>query len=599
MEGTQFGKYRLIDLLARGGMGEVWRAYDTDIRRTIAIKMLSAEISQDRSFQERFRREVRAAMQVDSGHVIPIHNYGEIDGHLFAEMKLIKGRDLYSVLQRGPLPPGRAVYIIEQIAEALHATHRERLLHRDIKPSNILLDDDDFAYLIDFGVARAADDLRLTQANMVVGTIYYMAPERLGADDRPVDARSDIYSLTCVLYECLTGRYPFGGDNMEQQITSHLVTPPPRPSTIHPSLAGFDTVIARGMAKHPDGRYSDAMELARAARSAVNIPAGRSPSPASSRPADPASPRRRKHQTDSRTTVLPTPPRRPWWRRKVTVISAVAALTVAAVVTAAGLTINHQRLEAKELSQMELPFTGLRSPQGVSVDLSGTVYVADTMHDRVLALWAGAASPTVLPFTGLNFPTGVTADNSGTVYVTDAGNKRVVALLAGSATQTELPFTGLAYPTGVTVDSSRTVYVTDTEQNQVVALDANSTRQYVLPFTGLHAPTGVVVDDRATVYVADGGNNRVVGLPTASDNTQFVLPFTDLKEPGGVTVDNNGAVYVTDSKNNRVLKLAVGAIKQTELPFTGLHYPWGLAVNNLGTVYVAGQGNRVLELQRR
>ncbi len=656
LEGTQFGKYRLITLQGRGGMGEVWLAYDTVIRRTVAIKMLGAEISRDTSFQERFRREAHAATLVDSPHVIPIHNYGEINGHLFVDMKLVKGRDLASVLQQGPLPPARAVYIVEQIAKALYATHQVDLLHRDIKPSNILLDDDDFAYLIDFGIARAADDLHLTAVNTVVGTVQYMSPERFDTDGRPVDARSDIYSLACVLYECLTGEYPFPGDSMEQQIRSHLITPPPRPSLNNPRLpAGFDVVIARGMAKNPEDRYPNALEFARAVREALSTPVStpqsyayaqqsnpvgypiRNPNsaPASIPPQSipqqsmprhsvppqsvprhsvppqsvprhsvppqsvpPQSVPQHSVPSFSSPTSAPQAPAQPWWRRKVTIVSAAAALTLGVIGTAAGLAVGHQGGGGGGGGEVILPFPGLRAPQGVSVDLGGTVYVADTMHDRVLALPAGATAPATLPFTGLNFPTGVTADNSGNVYVTDAGNKRVVVLPAGSTKQTELPFTGLGNPTGVTVDGSRTVYVTDTENNRVVALDAHSKNQTVLPFTGLNAPTGVVVDDKGTVYVADGGNNRVLALP-ANLGTQSELPFTGLKDPGGVTVDNKGNVYVTDSGNNRVLKLPVGSNKQIQLDFTGLSTPWGLAVDNLDTVYVSGHSNKVRSLPQR
>ena len=222
MEGTSFGKYRLIELLGRGGMGEVWRAYDTLTERVVALKILGAEISNDEVFQQRFRREAHAAARLSSPHLIPIHTYGEIYGRLFVDMRLIEGRDLQSVLSRGPLPPVRAVHIIEQVAKALDAAHRGGLLHRDVKPSNILLDADDFAYLIDFGIARAAGDLALTAAGDVIGTCHYMAPERLSTEQ--VDARSDIYSLTCVLYECLTAQYPFPGDTLHNRspITSQL-----------------------------------------------------------------------------------------------------------------------------------------------------------------------------------------------------------------------------------------------------------------------------------------------------------------------------------------------------------------------------------------
>jgi serine/threonine-protein kinase len=140
---------------------------------------LPAEISRDDVFQQRFRREAHAAARLNSPHVVPIHTHGEIDGRLFVDMRLIEGPDLLSVLRTGPLRPARAVHIIEQVAKALHAAHRVGLLHRDVKPSNVLLDDEDFAYLIDFGLARAAGERGLTTVDNVIGTFHYMAPERI------------------------------------------------------------------------------------------------------------------------------------------------------------------------------------------------------------------------------------------------------------------------------------------------------------------------------------------------------------------------------------------------------------------------------------
>ena len=162
MEGTPFGRYRLIELLGRGGMGEVWRAHDTDTDRIVAIKLLPPHLAND-AFRRRFRREAHAAARLNNPHVIPIHHYGEIDGRLYVDMRLVEGRDLHSVLGDGPLEPARAVRIIEQVAKALHAAHKVGLVHRDVKPSNILLDEDDFAYLIDFGIARATDETRMTK----------------------------------------------------------------------------------------------------------------------------------------------------------------------------------------------------------------------------------------------------------------------------------------------------------------------------------------------------------------------------------------------------------------------------------------------------
>ena len=271
MDGTLFGRYRLVELLGRGGMGEVWRAHDTATNRTVAIKLLPPHLAADDTFVRRFRREAEAAAQLNNPHIIPIHTYGAIDGRLYVDMRLIEGRDLQTVLADGQLEPARAVSIIEQVAKALHAAHRVGLVHRDVKPSNILLDEDDFAYLIDFGIARGAEETRMTGTGSVIGSWQYLSPERLQAGQ--VDARSDIYALACVLYECLTGCTPYPGDSVEQQVTAHLTAPPPRPSSTDPRVpAAFDTVIATGMAKMPDQRYATTVELANAARDAITTP---------------------------------------------------------------------------------------------------------------------------------------------------------------------------------------------------------------------------------------------------------------------------------------------------------------------------------------
>jgi hypothetical protein len=265
---VEFGRYRLLSLLGEGGMGQVWRAFDTVTERIVALKLLPTQYADDAIFQERFRREARSAAALDEPHVVPIHDFGEIDGRLFVTMRLIKGRDLHGILSGGPIDATRAVGIIDQVGEALHSAHQVGLIHRDVKPSNILVSDNDFAYLIDFGIARAAGQTGLTSTSAVIGTWAYMAPERFTAGQ--TDARADIYALACVLYECLTGNKPFGGDSVEQQIGGHLALPPPRASDHRTDVpAELDAVIAQGMAKNPDERYATTREMAHAARAAL------------------------------------------------------------------------------------------------------------------------------------------------------------------------------------------------------------------------------------------------------------------------------------------------------------------------------------------
>ena len=272
MDATPFGHYQLHELLGRGGMGEVYRAYDTRTDRVVALKVLPPHLAEDGVFQQRFRRESQAAASLTDPHVVPIHGYGEIDGRLYLDMRLIDGKTLADILveRQGPIDTALAVKVVEQVGTALDAAHQANLIHRDVKPSNILITEREFVYLIDFGLARTAGEKGMTTAGNTLGTLAYMAPERFDAGQS--DPRSDVYALACVLYESLTGSRPYPADSLEQQIAGHMVQPPPRPSSFDPQLAAFDDVIAKGMAKKPGQRYQTGAELAAAARRASNAP---------------------------------------------------------------------------------------------------------------------------------------------------------------------------------------------------------------------------------------------------------------------------------------------------------------------------------------
>ncbi|WP_435592693.1 serine/threonine-protein kinase [Nocardia sp. bgisy118] len=274
--GGSFGNYHLERLLGRGGMGEVWLARDRG-GANVALKVLSTTYSADPAYQRRFEREARLGVQLRNPHIVPIRNFGAVEGHLFLEMAYIEGVDLATRLRSGALAPDRAVEVIAQAAEALDAAHAAGLVHRDVKPANILEHTSGFVYLIDFGIARGADGTAITGTGQVVGTLQYMAPERF---DGTLDARSDIYSLACVLYETLTGRLPYGDGNPAQQMRAHLVSTPPQASRAAAGVpAALDAVIARGMAKDPRDRYATAGEFAAAAREALGLPAPARPPP--------------------------------------------------------------------------------------------------------------------------------------------------------------------------------------------------------------------------------------------------------------------------------------------------------------------------------
>ncbi|WP_083041984.1 serine/threonine-protein kinase [Mycobacterium asiaticum] len=267
--GTTFGKYTITGVLGKGGMGEVYEAYDNQIGRTVALKIIKGQYANDRKFRTRFERESHAAATLQEPHVIPIHGFGEIDGSLFIDMRLVRGNDLEALLVRAPLEPARAVAIVTQIAAALDAAHADGLVHRDVKPQNILVTPADFAYLVDFGIAEVVgENTRLTAANMRVGSWAYMAPERF--TDSDITPAADVYSLACVLYEALTGQPPFPAQTQGGLVAAHLSAPPPRPSLTNRRVPpALDEVIARGMAKEPDDRYGSAGAFGRAAERAL------------------------------------------------------------------------------------------------------------------------------------------------------------------------------------------------------------------------------------------------------------------------------------------------------------------------------------------
>ena len=288
MASERFGPYEIEAQLGRGGMGEVHRAVDLRKGRTVALKRLPADLAGDPTLEARFRREAEVAARLTDPHVIPIHDYGVIQGRLFLDMRLVQGIDLGDVIRGGPIDPRRAVAILGQVAGALDAAHRDGLVHRDVKPSNVLLVGDpgdatgeDFVYLIDFGIATGSmiGGARLTTGQGAIGTAAYMAPERFDGG-REDDPRVDVYALGCVFYEMLTGQVPFDGTSYATIINAHLNTPPPAPSRLAPLPPGLDAVVARALAKDPAQRFARAGELAEAARRAIQATPAPGPPPA-------------------------------------------------------------------------------------------------------------------------------------------------------------------------------------------------------------------------------------------------------------------------------------------------------------------------------
>ncbi|MFE9145625.1 serine/threonine-protein kinase [Streptomyces tubercidicus] len=285
------GRYRLLDTIGRGGMGEVWRARDESLGRQVAVKCLKPlgprhEPSFLQVLRERFRREARVAAALQHRGITVVHDFGEDDGTLFIVMELLSGRNLSQLVddnRRQPLPVPDVIEIAEQVTAALAYTHEQAVVHRDLKPANIVRTADGTVKICDFGIARLGHDIgftaRLTGTGIAMGSPHYMSPEQIGAHG--VDHRSDLYSLGCVLYEIATGVPPFDLGDAWAVLVGHRDLAPAAPRTLRPDLPeAYERIMLELLAKDPDDRPRDADELGKRLADARHPQTGRATLPA-------------------------------------------------------------------------------------------------------------------------------------------------------------------------------------------------------------------------------------------------------------------------------------------------------------------------------
>jgi len=311
-------RYRLDSRIATGGMGEVWRARDTRLGRTVAVKLLKDEYADDATFRTRFTSEAQHAAALHHPGVAAVYDYGGGDATApYLVMELVDGEPLSALISPGrPMDPDVVRDLMAQAADAIGAAHAAGIVHRDVKPANLLVTPDRRVKITDFGIARAAEGMALTQTGQVMGTPQYLSPEQ--AQGGTATPASDVYSLGVVAFECLAGRRPFVGETPVATALAHLREPVPElPAEVPSDLA---TVVRRAMAKDPAERFTDASALAAAFRApgTVALPA------TAMAPAAPA--------TQVMTGTAPVPPPREKKRRSIPWLWILLALAVLAAI---------------------------------------------------------------------------------------------------------------------------------------------------------------------------------------------------------------------------------------------------------------------------
>ncbi|GAB3554508.1 serine/threonine-protein kinase [Actinopolyspora lacussalsi] len=271
LTGRRLGHYKIDGVLGRGGMSVMYRATDVRLGRKVALKVMGEHITGDGEFRERFVDEARNTSAIDHANIVPLYDFGEVDGMLYIAMRLVDGSDLASLISEGPIAPNRAVELLGQVAEALDTLHEQGLVHLDLKPANVLVTSreasHEHVYLADFGLTRRGATGHRTSTGDFLGSPTYAAPEHLRGES--VDGRTDLYALACMLFACLTGGAPYKGE-VQEIIQGHLQLDPPRVTSRVALPPAIDDVLRRGMGKTPEQRYGNCKELVAATRNALS-----------------------------------------------------------------------------------------------------------------------------------------------------------------------------------------------------------------------------------------------------------------------------------------------------------------------------------------
>ena len=335
--GTEFAGHRIEEVIGRGGVSVVYLAEHMRLGRKVALKVLAPHLAEDEAFRERFIRESRMAAAMDHPNIVTVYDAGEVEDNLFISMRYVDGSDLGRLLRaEGALEVSRMILLLSQVASALDAAHGQGLVHRDVKPANVLVENHgglERAYLADFGISkRSTTGSGLTRTGQFVGTVDYVAPEQISGE--PIDGRTDVYSLGCVLFQCVAGRVPFPGDTEVATIYRQLNDDPPSLEGFLETSEGIDGVIARALSKSKEDRYATCISLIEAARTSL---AGAKDAPTVVRASVPT--KTSQPAAEPGTEVLGAPPAGRPPRRRV-LWASLAGGTLAALVIAASVLVN-------------------------------------------------------------------------------------------------------------------------------------------------------------------------------------------------------------------------------------------------------------------
>ncbi|MFL5866151.1 MAG: protein kinase domain-containing protein [Thermoleophilaceae bacterium] len=604
--GTVVAGCRIEDEIGRGGMGVVYRAIEQSLQRTVALKLIAPELTTNQDFRERFKRESRLAASIEHPNVIPVYAAGEADELLYLVMRFIPGTDLRAVIEEdGALDPSRASRIVAQVASALAAAHRKGLIHRDVKPANVLIERDgsnEHAYLTDFGIARdVGRATALTRTGMLVGTLDYIAPERL--EDRAGDGRSDIYALGCVLFEALTGRVPFPRDSDVAKMYAHMNEPVPSVREIRPDVPqALANAAAKAMAKNPDDRYDTADELAATLRSEATTLSGvrpaipqdptmlsptapaapappqtppprapppRTPPPQTPPPAAAPPPAPRPRPTPIRPAPAPPPPPPPAERRRRGgllvaggALLAVAAIVVVVLVAGGGSSSNKKSASSTSQSKsLDIASSKAQSPIDVGAGIDGievgSGFVWDVNKNRGTLQRIDPSSRKVTGTTQVGANPDSIAVGSGSVWVTNTDDDTISQVDPKSGKVSRTLHVGDG-PEGIAAGKGA-IWVANQLDGTVSRIDPGSGAARTIP-VGTN-PIQIAFD-QSNAWVTNSGDGFIQKLDGKTgkkigDGVQIGGQTRGIASAAGllwVSVSDKNEVAVIDPSANRVVK---------------------------------------------